>query len=69
MDELLELAQELDGMDRDVNHWEATFLQDILNQLRVGETLSQHQEAKLREIHEQYLGADAAPPREDNDGY
>ena len=69
MDELLELAQELDGMDRDVTHWEAGFLQNILNQLRAGTPLRQPQEAKLREIHEQYLGADATPPREANDGY
>ncbi len=61
MDELLEMAQELDGMDKSVNSWEAQLLEDTLIKLRAGQTLTpgqKGQEAKLREIYDRYLGED-----------
>ena len=61
MDELLEMAQELDGMDKSLNSWEVQFLDDMLIKLRAGQTLTsgqKGQEAKLREIYERYLGED-----------
>ncbi len=59
MDEFLDMAEELDGMDKSLNSWEATFLEDMLTKLRNGETLTpgkNGQEAKLREIYDRYLG-------------
>lgn len=66
MDELLEMAQELDGMDRSVTSWEADFLESVLVRLREGRGLTTHaggQEAKLRQIYAKYFeGGDDAPP-------
>ncbi len=59
MDEFLDMAEELDGMDRSLNTWEAQFLEDMLTKLRNGENLTPGkggQEAKLREIYDKYLG-------------
>ncbi len=59
MDEFLDMAEELDGMDKSLNSWEATFLEDMLTKLRNGETLTpgkNGQEAKLREVYDKYLG-------------
>ena len=70
MRELLEMAEELDGMDRNVSSWEANFLQDMLNKLRAGEALTigeDSQEAKLREIYEKYLGDSVLDPQEEID--
>ena len=70
MSELLEIAQEIDGMDRDVTSWEASFLQEMLNKLRAGKTLTTgkgSQEAKLQEIYEKYLGDGALDPQEEVD--
>ena len=57
--ELLEMAQELDGMERSVSSWEADFLESVLTRLREGRDLSEKQEAKLRQVHEKYLGDDS----------
>jgi hypothetical protein len=57
MDELLEMAQELDGMERDLETtWEVDFLENMLTLLRNGQSLSPNREAKLRQIHDKYLG-------------
>lgn len=56
MDDLLEMAKELDTMDRSLNAWEAEFLETILTRLREGRTITSRQETKLRQIHEEYLG-------------
>ena len=70
MRELLEMAEELDGMDCDVSSWEANFLQEMLNKLRAGKTLTigeGSQEAKLREIYEKYMGDSVLDPQEEVD--
>lgn len=61
-DELLGMAQELDGMERDLaSSWEVDFLENMLTLLRSGQSLSPDRESKLRQIHAKYLGEDAKP--------
>lgn len=51
----LEMAQELDQMDRDVTSWEAGFLDDILRQLEIRKIpLTPGQAVKLGEMYEFY---------------
>lgn len=38
--EYLEMAQEIDGMDRDVTTWEADFIDSVLSRLRGGGGIS-----------------------------
>lgn len=57
---LLEMAEALDKMDRDLNSWEADFHNSILEILRFGGNLSTKEALKLKEIYERYLGEDAA---------
>ncbi|MGH9391937.1 MAG: hypothetical protein ACRD1Z_20230 [Vicinamibacteria bacterium] len=52
----LEMAQELDGMERDVTSWEAGFLDTVLKRLREGRVLTEGQAEKLEQIHREYLG-------------
>ncbi len=60
--ELLEMAQELDGMERDLGtSWEVDFLENMLTLLRSGQNLSPDRESKLRQIHARYLSDDAHP--------
>ncbi len=66
MEELLDMAEALDGMDRDVASWEADFLESVLTRLRSNQRLTEKQEAKLRQIHEKYFEADGtSSPRGD----
>lgn len=70
MDEFLDMAEELDGMDKSLNSWEATFLEDMLTKLRNGETLTpgkNGQEAKLRQIYDRYLGENWGSTDDDDD--
>lgn len=60
---LLEMAEELDGMDRDVTSGEANLLEEILNTLRAGRELKPKDEAKLELMHEKYLGQKDDPER------
>jgi hypothetical protein len=55
----LEMAKELDGMERDVTSWEADFLNSILTRLDRGLPISHAQQKKLEELYEHYLGQDA----------
>lgn len=55
IEEALELAQELDGMERDVTSWEADFLSSILPRLREGHGLSEKQEKVLLGMKKKYL--------------
>jgi len=57
-EEALELAQELDGMERDVTSWEADFLASVLPLLREGRGLSEKQEAVLLKMKKTYLDVD-----------
>jgi len=57
-DEALEIAEELDGMDRDVTSWEADFLANILPLLRQGRGVSEKQEAVLLKMKKKYLDED-----------
>lgn len=59
----LEMAEELDGMDRDVTSTEADLLEEILNTLRAGRELKPKDEAKLELMHEKYLGQKDDPER------
>ncbi len=70
MDELLEMAEELDGMDKSLNSWEIQFLEDMLKRLREGENLTpgkNGQEAKLRQIYDKYLGENWGSAGDDDD--
>ncbi len=67
MDEFLDMAEELDGMDRSLNTWEANFLNGILALLRKNQPLSPGRETKLREIHEKYLGGETDASEGDDD--
>lgn len=58
----LEMAEELDGMERDVTSWEADFLEKILEILRFGLQLSPKQADTLEKMHERYLGSDGPNP-------
>ena len=66
-EEHLEMAQELDGMDRDVGSWAADFLQNILTCLRGGGTLSVERVKKLRELHGKYFGVGATSEPDEGD--
>lgn len=56
VNEALELAEELDNMERDVTTWEADFLESILKRLREdGSELTPKQEYQLRRMEEKYL--------------
>ena len=57
---LLEMAEALDRMDRDLNSWEAGFLNTVLDPLRFELDLTGPQKEKLKQIYERYLGEDAA---------
>jgi hypothetical protein len=51
----LSMAEALDGMEGDVNTWEAGFLQSVLDQLRIDKRpLTQNQVEKLNEMCTQY---------------
>lgn len=56
---LLEMAEALDKMDRDLNSWESEFHNSVLEVLRFGSALTEKQTKKLKEIYERYLGEDA----------
>jgi hypothetical protein len=60
----LEMAVELDEMERDVTSDEATFLERALKDLRSGKELRPKHLAKLEAMHEKYLGE----PDEEEDG-
>lgn len=67
-EEALDIAQELDGMDREVSSWEADFLSSVLPRLRDGRGLSEKQEAVLLKMEEKYLkGEDERPPIDSED--
>lgn len=63
----LEMAKELDGMDRDVTSWEADFLSSILEKLNFGLALTQKQASRLTEMYERYLGDGSPDPNADVD--
>ena len=50
----LEMVKELDGMERDVTEWEASFLDSVLKQLEKKVPLSQKQIDVVRRMSEQY---------------
>lgn len=56
---LLEMAEALNKMDRDLGTWEADFHNAVLQLLRVELPLTPKQTEKLKEIYEKYLGEDA----------
>ena len=67
-EDALDLAQQLDGLDRDVSSWEADFLSSILPRLRNGGTLTEKQEAVLLKMQDKYLlGDDERPPIDSED--
>lgn len=53
---LLEMAKELDEMDRDVTGGEADFLDRVLRILKADGKLTPKEEARLELVHEKYLG-------------
>lgn len=53
---LLAMAEELDGMDRDVPSKTAEFLEEVLTTLRAGERLDPGDEDRLERLHEKYFG-------------
>ncbi len=67
MSELLDMAEELDGMERSVTTWEAGFLESVLELLREDIRISPKQESKLKAMHDQYLGPYADEPKDDDD--
>lgn len=50
----LEMAEELDRMERDVTSWEAEFLDSILKRLRSGTALTERQAKTLQEMRWKY---------------
>lgn len=58
IEEHLELAKELDGMEREISSWEVDFLENVLKRLRAGRSLSAKQQAALMEMHAKYFGDD-----------
>jgi hypothetical protein len=52
---LLEMAEELNDMDRDMTSGEADFHDGALKDLRKGKKLKPKDEAKLELLHEKYL--------------
>jgi hypothetical protein len=51
----LETVRELDGLEQDLNTWECSFLQDVLNQLEKSKRpLSQNQIEVVRRLCEDY---------------
>ena len=63
----LEMAKELDGMERDVTSWEADFLNSILEKLNFGLALTEKQATRLSEMYERYLGDGSPDPEADVD--
>jgi hypothetical protein len=63
----LEMAQELDAMERGVTSWEADFLNTILTNINRNVPLTQGQQRKLEELYEHYLGDEAEDPDEEVD--
>lgn len=64
---LVEIAKELDAMERSVTSWEASFLDSILTRLSRGYPLSDKQEKVLREMHGKYLGDGTEETQEEVD--
>lgn len=61
----LEMAEELDAMERDVSSWEAEFLESILKQLREARPLTPKQEDKLEEMYRNYIELDLEMGKDD----
>jgi len=53
--EHLEMAEEIDRMERDVTSWEADFLDSILKRLRNKIPLTPKQAEVLEGMHEKYI--------------
>lgn len=53
---LLEMAEELNDMDRDMNSGEADFHDEALKDLRKGKELKPKDQAKIELLYEKYLG-------------
>lgn len=55
-DNLLEKATCIDNMEREVNHWEANFLESIIKRLNQKIRLTEKQEECLQRMYNKYLG-------------
>lgn len=61
----LEMAEDLNDMDRDMTSTEADFHDGALKELRKGKKLKPKDEAKLELLYEKYFGEKAAEEDED----
>ena len=65
---LLEIAEQLDGMEQDVTTWEAAFLDTVLQTLREGRQLSPKQIEKLKEVFVNYFPEEGKYLAEEENG-
>lgn len=65
---LLEMAQALDKMERDVTSSEADILEYALKRLESGKKLEPKDETKLKAMYEKYLARDNKEEEGDDEG-
>lgn len=56
----LEMAKELDGMDRDVTSWESGFLDSVLRAFKRKNELTHKQKMKLKDMYNHYINGSEA---------